>query len=1114
MISVPSGEVLASGDQHDFSLGSGLQHRAVALSRLPQGKFAPNHGSKKSGFQPGPGSLMNLGHLVGRSIEQGHAADVRVCRHSRPGVKLQASPIADHHDPAVGGQKFQIGLQVYIGQHLQNQGRALTVGQLTDLRLIALGGVIESLMRPVGPHKIQALGTAGGPDHSQSIGTPPLQCRQSHPTAGAVNQHPFTRPSLTALKQGSISRRIRHIESGTLSKIHTIGQPLNLLFGTQSLLRIGPAERTRQVDALSHLPTTRSRGTDHSGGIASRNVGQRSLPVEPTSNVGVDGVDTDRLELHHHLARPRRGVGHLLYLQDLGSTELFDLNGLHLPVLASQGLCPCCSNDLTVIGPHGWCGRHGVPAGRPGGKQEQAAMSVVGTSVPRKEVHDKLTGRAKYLDDLKLPGMLHGVTVRSPIARGRLKSVHYPEGIPWHEFTIVTAADIPGANVVKLILEDQPILAGPQINHPEEPLLLLAHPDRFMAEEGRRRIQLEFEEQEPLFDMLASARQERVIWGQDNILKKIDILKGDVDSVWDQAATIVEGEYWTGASEQLYIENNGMMAQVQEDGSITVWGSMQCPYYVLPAVCHALGRTPETVQIVQCETGGGFGGKEEYPSIIACHAALLALKSGKPVKLVYDREEDMASTTKRHPSYTRHRTALDKEGKFLAMDIEFILDGGAYATLSSVVLSRGSIHSTGPYYVPNVRIKARAVATNHPPHGAYRGFGNPQSLFAVERHLDKVAAAVGLEPDELRRRNFLRDGLTTATGQIVRDGVDLEALMERAFEASDYRARRKRFAAENPTAAIKKGIGFSVFHHGSGFTGIGETKMASIAGCEATPQGKVRVLAASTEIGQGSRTIFSQIVADALQLPYEMIEVAQPDTRQVPNSGPTVASRTSMVVGKLVETSALGVKQALVQQAGLSVPYTGQEFSQAIQRYLQRYPDLKVYSQYHTPPTIKWNEETYQGDAYGAYGWAVYVAEVSYDPITYEARVDHFVALQDVGKVLHPILAEGQVEGGVAQGVGWAISEEVVWKDGRMINNQMTNYIMPTSVDLPLIKVLFHEAAYAGGPQGAKGVGEMPIDGPAPAILNALSWALNKNFDRVPATPEIIMKTVESSGAN
>jgi CO/xanthine dehydrogenase Mo-binding subunit len=736
-------------------------------------------------------------------------------------------------------------------------------------------------------------------------------------------------------------------------------------------------------------------------------------------------------------------------------------------------------------------------------------MSAVGTSVPRKEVNDKLTGRSRYLDDLKPAGLWHGVTVRSTIPRGTITSVEFPEGFPWDEFCIVTAKDIPGKNVVKLILEDQPILADGRVNHPEEPILLLAHPRREMAEEGRRRVKIHYQTETPEFCPLDSLAGKTIIWGQDNILKKIDIEKGNVEDCWASAAHIVEGEYWTGASEQLYIENNGMLAELQPDGSITVSGSMQCPYYVLPAVCYALDRTPETVQIVQCETGGGFGGKEEYPSILACHAALLTLKSGHPVKMVYDREEDMAATTKRHPSYTRHRTAVSAEGKLLGMEIEFVLDGGAYATLSSVVLSRGAIHAAGPYECPNIRIRARAVATNHPPHGAYRGFGNPQSLFAIERHLNKVARLLGLEPEELRRRNFLGDGKATATGQIVKDGVDLHALMERAFQHADFYNKRERFRREK--GPLKRAMGFAVFHHGSGFTGIGETKMASIAGVEATPQGKVRVLAASTEIGQGARTIFSQVVADALQLPYDMIEVAQPDTRQVPNSGPTVASRTCMVVGKLVETAALGLKQALVQQAGLQVPYTGEDFSAAIARYLQRYPDLRVYSQYHTPPTIKWNEETYQGDAYGAYGWAVYVAEVSFDPITYEARVEDFVALQDVGKVIHPILAAGQVEGGVAQGIGWALSEEVVWKEGRMINNQMTNYIMPTAVDLPPIRVLFHEAPYAGGPQGAKGVGELPIDGPAPAILNALSEALGVELDHVPATPERLMKAMDAA---
>ena len=736
------------------------------------------------------------------------------------------------------------------------------------------------------------------------------------------------------------------------------------------------------------------------------------------------------------------------------------------------------------------------------------AMPAVGTSPPRKEALSKLTGAAVYVDDMVLPDMLYGVTVRSSIPRGRITGIHFEGDLPWDDITVVTARDIPGANFVKLILEDQPILADGVVNHAEEPILLLAHPDRYLVEKARHSVRIEYDALPPLFDIQESHDCKHVIWGTDNVLKKIDIIKGDVDTALAQPGVrIIEGEYRTGASEQLYIETNGMIAQHGPEG-LTVWGSMQCPYYVHTALVPCFNLPAEQVRVVQLETGGGFGGKEEYPSILACHAGLLALKSGLPVKMIYDREEDMAATTKRHPSLTRHRTAVTADGKLVGMDIEFLIDGGAYATLSAVVLSRGSIHAAGPYLCPHVRVKARALATNFPPQGAYRGFGNPQSLFALERHMDKIARELGLTPEELRRRNFLKDGDETATGQVMRDGVDMHDLLERTLLASNYHEKQKRFAVENEGNPIKRGMGFACFFHGSGFTGGGETRISAVAGVEATREGKVRVLAASTEIGQGTNTVFSQIVADALGLPYDLIEVARPDTANVPNSGPTVASRTVMVVGKLLETAAVGLKQSLVQSGCLKAPYTPDEFSAACQAYLARYPDLRIYSQYFVPPTIRWSDETYQGDAYTAYAWAVYVAEVSVDTRTYEARVEDFVAMQEVGKVVHPLLATGQVEGGIAQGIGFALSEKVVWRDGRMINNQMTNYIMPTAVDLPPIRVLFHEVPYSGGPQGAKGIGEMPINGPGPAIINALENATGVCVREIPCTPEILMEAM------
>jgi CO/xanthine dehydrogenase Mo-binding subunit len=739
-----------------------------------------------------------------------------------------------------------------------------------------------------------------------------------------------------------------------------------------------------------------------------------------------------------------------------------------------------------------------------------AAMEkrMVGRAVPRKEGRSKVTGQARYVDDLTFPEMLYGATVRSTTPRGRLTGITFDEQFPWDEFVIVTSKDIPGENYVALILNDQPYLADGIINHPEEPVVLLAHKDKHLLEEARRHIRFEVEPLPHLFTLEDSVEKKEIIWGEDNVFKAFHVEKGNVDDIWKSADFIIEGEYHTGAQEQLYIETNGAVAIANQEEGVTVWGSMQCPYYVHKALIKLFNLPEDKIRVIQVETGGGFGGKEEYPSMIAGHAALLAWKAGKPVKIIYDRAEDMAATTKRHPSRTRHRTAVSREGLLLGMEIDFTVDGGAYATLSAVVLSRGTIHAAGPYYCPNVRILSRAVATNTPPHGAFRGFGAPQSIFALERHLNKVAAAVGLSPEEFRRRNFLHEGQTTATNQVIREKVDMNGLLERAFELSDYRAKQERFAATNTDSRKKKGIGFATFMHGAGFTGSGEQYLQSIVGAEATAEGRVRILAANTEIGQGTNTIFSQIAGDALGLDYEMIEIAQPDTANVPNSGPTVASRTTMIVGKLVESAVLGLRQTLIGSGLLAQNYTSADFQKACLSYIEKHGALKSFSQYKQPAEIRWDDSKYEGDAYGAYAWAVYVAEVTVDLLTYEAHVDDFVALQEVGKVIHPVLAAGQIEGGVAQAIGYTLFEKVVWKDGRMINNQMTNYIIPTSADIPPIRVFFEEVPYAYGPAGAKGIGELPMDGAAPAILNAIENATGLSLNHIPLTPEMLMKAI------
>ena len=734
-----------------------------------------------------------------------------------------------------------------------------------------------------------------------------------------------------------------------------------------------------------------------------------------------------------------------------------------------------------------------------------ADKNLMGASAPRKEGRKKVTGAALYIDDISFPGMLYGVTVRSPLARGRVNNISFTGDLPWDEITKVTAEDIPGENYVALILNDQPYLAKDIVNHPEEPVLLLAHENEYLLEKARRSVRIEIEELPAVLNLEDSLNRKHVIWGSDNVFKSFLVNKGDVDQAWSRAAFVIEGTYETGAQEQLYIENNGVIAVANERDGVTVWGSMQCPYYVHKALVKLFNLPEEKVRVIQTETGGGFGGKEEYPSLIAGHAALLAWKSGRPVKVIYDRAEDMVATTKRHPSRTQHRTAVDANGKLLAMEIGFVIDGGAYCTLSPVVLSRGTIHAAGPYYSPNVRIRSSAVATNTPPQGAFRGFGAPQSIFALERHFDRVAKTIGLSPEEFRRRNFIRRGETTATNQVIQEEVDLSALLDRALNLSNYYEKRERFEKENSHSKIKKGVGFASFMHGAGFTGSGEVYLASVVGLEASADGLVRVLSASTEIGQGTNTIFCQIAAETLDLPYESIEITQPDTSVVPNSGPTVASRTCMIVGKLVESAALSLKQTLIGSGLLREGYSPAEFKQACADFHKRFGPLRATSKYQPPENVFWDDEKYQGDAYGAYAWAVYVAEVSVDMYTYEARVEDFVALQEVGKVINPVLAAGQIEGGVAQAIGFTLFENVVWQDGRMVNNQMTNYIIPTAADIPPIHVYFEENPYPFGPAGAKGIGELPMDGGAPAILNAIENATGISFTQVPLMPEMLM---------
>ncbi len=739
-------------------------------------------------------------------------------------------------------------------------------------------------------------------------------------------------------------------------------------------------------------------------------------------------------------------------------------------------------------------------------KAAESHEPVVGANVVRIDGAAKVTGAARYVDDLPpRPGELHGATVRSKVARGILRGVALDPAFDWSDVTVVTAADVPD-NVVQLIVDDQPVLAKDRINHRYEPVALVACADRGKLARAVQAVKLDVEELPALFDPREALAGKTVVWGKDNVQNRYLISKGAadvedgeqaIDAAIAACPVVVRGEYSTHHQEQLYIEPNGMIAW-WDDAGVHAIGSLQCPYYVHKAFKRCFHLEPERIHITQAVTGGGFGGKEEYPSLIALHAALLAKKSGRPVRIVYDRVEDVEATTKRHPARAWIDTGCDRDGTLRALKMRVLMDAGAYVTLTPVVLSRGVLHAGGCYRWTDARIEGISVATNTPPNGAFRGFGAPQTIWAIERHLDRVAHEVGVDAGELKRKNMLREGETTPTGQVLRGSVGGEECVRRAFEASGYLARRKLGALIEGRKA--RGIGCALFMHGGGFTGSGERMLKGKVAVALKPGGRLEIRSASTDIGQGTETVFCQIAADAAGLPLDRLSFAVPCTSHVPDSGPTVASRTVMVVGAIVERAAREVAAKVNEARRL-----GESFAAAGDRLLAA-GEVSALVQYEPPDWVQWDEKKYKGDAYPVYAWMCDVAEVEVDLDTFEVKVVRFWSAADVGKAIHPVMCKGQLEGGTLQAIGWALCEELVWKGGAILNPRMTNYVIPTALDAPPFETILVEAPYAHGPAGgAKGIGELPMDGGAAAIAAAVEHATGIAVDHLPLTPERLL---------
>ncbi|MEC7583720.1 MAG: xanthine dehydrogenase family protein molybdopterin-binding subunit, partial [Planctomycetota bacterium] len=697
---------------------------------------------------------------------------------------------------------------------------------------------------------------------------------------------------------------------------------------------------------------------------------------------------------------------------------------------------------------------------------QSSSRDLVGTSPRRPDGLDKVTGRALFVDDLPVPGCFHGVTLRSPHARARIVSIDGSEALADSEVVFVTAADIPGPNMLAMIENDWPILADGLVEHCEQAVALVAAPTKERAQAAAAAVRVEYEPLPAVLDLEQAHELYRAAEGDEGhasddaalgsrVLARCDVRHGDTEAALAAAPHIVEGIFRTGAQEHIYIEPQGVIATPTGDGGIDIVGSLQCPYYVHGALSQVFGEGK--VRVRQSVTGGGFGGKEDYPDIIAAHAALLALACGRPVKLIYDRHEDLCATTKRHPARVHLRAGVDDDGKLLALDCEFHIDAGAYVTLSPVVLSRGVLHAAGPYAIPNVTVRGRALFTNSMPYGAFRGFGAPQSQFAMERLMDAIGRRLDIDPYELRERNAYRAGDVTPTGQVLDESTSALRCLVEAERRTGFRERWRRNEADRAAAHAEgraaRGIGLALFWHGSGFTGNGERQMRSPVHLALVSGGRLEVRVSSTDFGQGTCIVLAQIAADATGMPLEQIDVVMPDTGICPDSGPTVASRTVMVVGGTLwragQTMTRRLLAYLAEREGLApadVPPEMAGMAEAGKAYVAQHGELLIEERYEPDPAGSFDEQTYRGDAYATYGWGAAVVDIEADPDTFATTLRDAAMVVDVGRVIHPTLCRGQVEGGLLQALGHGVLEDLTQIDGRPGQDRLATYIIPTTL--------------------------------------------------------------------
>lgn len=692
-------------------------------------------------------------------------------------------------------------------------------------------------------------------------------------------------------------------------------------------------------------------------------------------------------------------------------------------------------------------------------------MTDISKTIKKVDSDDKASGKALYISDVKIEGLLHAKTLRSEYQKARILSRTYPK-LPT-DYYIIDYTDIPGDNFVKMIFEDMPVFAEDEVNYYLEPIALIIGEKKEIILDIMSKIVIEYEVLEPIYDYT------------DSVIN-YHFKKGDPIKMVKEATRVVTYNYETPYQEQLYIEPQGMIGYF-EHNQVCLDGSIQCPYYVKNAVISILDCAEDYIRVKQATVGGAFGGKEEFPSLIACQLAVAVEKIKRPIKLVYEREEDMETTTKRHPAKITLKAYM-KDNEILGINSNVGIDAGAYIGLSGVVLSRALIASTGVYTIDNLEVNGDVFITNTVPNGAFRGFGAPQMLFAIEMFIHHIAKEINVDSYNLREQYLAKQNDKTSTNGNFVDPIIMPNMIEKVMKESNYLEKKKAYEG------TFKGIGMSWFLHGCGFTGSGEKDhINALIEIEKTTDNNVIILIAAVDMGQGIKTTMRKLVAKVMDLPIERVIYNNPDTNLVPDSGPTVASRTMMIVGGLVARAAKRLKDS----------WKDNEYQKVSERYKQ-------------PEYIKWDEETFQGDAYPAYSWGVNIIEVEVNKYTYEVTLTEGWSVYDVGKAIDEQIILGQADGGQLQGLAYGYLEKMTAKDGKIQHKNVTDYIIPTTVDTPLLHTYIMDNPYPLGPYGAKGAGELTLVGGAPAVALAIENAIGKVITKIPVTPEYIMELINN----